>query len=81
MDGVSERNMGEAIKKGFADGLWRREDLVITTKVFMGSKEFLGGGGGPNDQGNSRKHIIEVVKASLKRLDLEYVDVIFSHRP
>lgn len=36
---------------------------------------------GVNDSGMSRKHIIEGARASLKRLQLDYVDVIFSHRP
>ncbi|KAG2779825.1 hypothetical protein Pcac1_g10055 [Phytophthora cactorum] len=36
---------------------------------------------GPNDQGNTRKHILEGVQASLRFLELEYVDVIFCHRP
>ncbi|KAL3657479.1 hypothetical protein V7S43_017618 [Phytophthora oleae] len=78
-NGQAEELLGGAIKKGIADKLWSREDLVISTKVFNGYKGFTDSG--PNDQGNSRKHIIEGVKASLKRLDLEYVDVIFSHRP
>ncbi|KAE8881204.1 putative voltage-gated potassium channel subunit beta [Phytophthora fragariae] len=78
-NGQAEELLGGAIKKGIAEGLWSREDLVISTKVFSGYKGFTECG--PNDQGNSRKHIVEGVKASLKRLDLEYVDVIFSHRP
>ncbi|KAG3067197.1 hypothetical protein PI124_g14395 [Phytophthora idaei] len=36
---------------------------------------------GPNDQGLSRKHIIEGMKASLRRMELDYVDVLFCHRP
>jgi voltage-dependent potassium channel beta subunit len=48
--------------------------LVISTKVFWGGK-------GPNDRGLSRKHIIEGVNASLARLQLDYVDLIFCHRP
>ncbi|KAJ0092156.1 hypothetical protein Patl1_25876 [Pistacia atlantica] len=36
---------------------------------------------GPNDKGLSRKHIVEGTKASLKRLDMDYVDVIYCHRP
>jgi hypothetical protein len=35
----------------------------------------------PNNKGLSRKHIIEGTKASLKRLGLEYVDIVFAHRP
>lgn len=38
-------------------------------------------GAGPNDIGLSRKRIIEGTRASLKRLQLEYVDIIFAHRP
>jgi aryl-alcohol dehydrogenase-like predicted oxidoreductase len=38
-------------------------------------------GTAPNDVGLSRKRIIEGTRASLKRLELEYVDIIFAHRP
>ncbi len=34
-----------------------------------------------NDRGLSRKHIIEGLRASLKRLQLDYVDLVFAHRP
>ncbi|KAF4041647.1 Aldo/keto reductase family [Phytophthora infestans] len=74
----ADRNMGAAIKMGIADGIWSREDLVVTAKVFGGSKGWFAGG--PNDQGASRKHVIEGTKASLARLQLDYVDVIFCHR-
>ncbi|KAG7380509.1 Voltage-gated potassium channel subunit beta-2 [Phytophthora boehmeriae] len=79
-EGLAEKNMGTAIKKGIANGTWSREDLVITTKIFFGTKLFQSGAG-PNEQGLSRKHIIEGANASLKRLQLDYVDVIFCHRP
>uniref|UniRef100_K3XCW0 NADP-dependent oxidoreductase domain-containing protein n=1 Tax=Globisporangium ultimum (strain ATCC 200006 / CBS 805.95 / DAOM BR144) TaxID=431595 RepID=K3XCW0_GLOUD len=75
--GQCEVNMGHAINKGIENGVWAREDLVITTKIFFGAKATTG----PNDQGLSRKHIIEGTKASLKRLQLDYVDVLFSHVP
>ncbi|OWY97368.1 Voltage-gated potassium channel subunit beta-2, partial [Phytophthora megakarya] len=78
--GLAEKNMGAAIKKGIAEGIWNREDLVITTKIFFGSKGFAAKCG-PNEQGLSWKHIIEGTKGSLKRLELEYVDVIFCLRP
>ncbi|OWZ09377.1 hypothetical protein PHMEG_00017929 [Phytophthora megakarya] len=78
--GIAEKNMGAAIKRGIAEGIWSREDLVITTKIFFGAKGGFTGEGGPNEQGLSRKHIIEGTKASLKRLEQEYVDVIFCHR-
>jgi voltage-dependent potassium channel beta subunit len=69
--GKSEEEMGRVIKEL---GL-RRTDLVITTKLFWGLRQ------GPNDSGLSRKHIIEGTQESLQRLQLDYVDVIFAHRP
>ncbi|OWY90905.1 hypothetical protein PHMEG_00040744, partial [Phytophthora megakarya] len=77
-DGLAEKNMGFAVKKGIAEGIWSREDLVITTKMFFGAKRY--DLAGPNDRGLGRKHIIEGTKASLKRLELDYVDVIFCHQ-
>lgn len=73
--GESEVVMGEAIAKGIADGVWAREDLVVSTKIFFGTRD------GPNNKGLSRKHIVEGTKASLNRLGLEYVDLLFCHRP
>jgi voltage-dependent potassium channel beta subunit len=52
---------------------WKRSDLVISTKIFWGGR-------GPNDNGLSRKHIIEGTLDSLERLQLDYVDLIFCHR-
>lgn len=69
-DGKAESIMGEVLKKAG----WKRSDLVISTKLFWG-------GEGPNDKGLSRKHIVEGMDASLKRLQLDYVDLIFCHRP
>ena len=68
--GKAEIVMGNVIKKTG----WKRSDLVISTKIFWG-------GEGPNDNGLSRKHIIEGVDASLERLQMEYVDLVFCHRP
>ncbi|KAF9908690.1 hypothetical protein EC991_009618 [Linnemannia zychae] len=68
--GQCEIDMGVAIRK-FG---WKRSDLVISTKLFWGGK-------GPNDRGLSRKHIVEGTDASLKRLQLEYVDLLYAHRP
>ncbi|MDN5342878.1 MAG: hypothetical protein PWP28_1753 [Oceanotoga sp.] len=67
-NGLSESLMGQALKE------YRREDLIISTKIFWG-------GNGPNDKGLSRKHILEGTWNSLKRLQLNYVDLIFCHRP
>lgn len=69
-DGEAEIQMGKAFKEL---GL-RREDLVVSTKIFQI-------GSGVNDRLNSRKHIIEGLDNCLKRLQLDYVDVVFSHRP
>lgn len=69
-NGEAEVIMGNALKKAG----WRRQNLVISTKIFWG-------GEGPNDRGLSRKHIIEGTRASLERLQLDYVDLLFCHRP
>lgn len=69
-NGNAEKVMGNVIKKAG----WKRSDLVISTKVFWGGK-------GPNDTGLSRKHIHEAINASLMRLQMEYVDLFFCHRP
>jgi len=69
--GNSELEMGRVIRELNL----RRSDLVITTKLFWGP------GTSPNDTGLSRKHIIEGTQASLQRLGLDYVDVLFAHRP
>lgn len=69
-DGQAEVIMGNVFKRAG----WKRSDLVISTKIFWG-------GSGPNDRGLSRKHILEGTNAALKRLQVEYVDLIFCHRP
>ena len=68
--GEAEIMMGKVIKKAE----WKRSDLVISTKIFWG-------GQGVNDKGLSRKHIIEGTDAALKRLQMDYVDLVFCHRP
>ncbi len=68
-DGVAEEIMGAVLKtKG-----WKRSDYVVSTKIFWA-------GEGPNDRGLSRKHIVEGTDAALRRLQLDYVDLIFCHR-
>lgn len=76
-EGKSEAVMGACVARGIERGVWTREDLVITTKIFFSAKVTSG----PNDQGLSRKHIVEGAKASLKRFGLDYVDVLLCHRP
>ncbi|XP_056589797.1 voltage-gated potassium channel subunit beta-1-like isoform X1 [Triplophysa dalaica] len=68
--GKSEMVLGSIIKKKG----WRRSSLVITTKIYWGGKA-------ETERGLSRKHIIEGLRASLERLQLEYVDVVFANRP
>lgn len=74
--GEAERIMGEAIEELRAEDpkLWRRSDLIITTKLFWG-------GDGVNEKGLSRKHIMEGINTSLKNLREDYVDLLFCHRP
>ncbi|HMO16880.1 MAG TPA: aldo/keto reductase [Oligoflexia bacterium] len=66
--GESETLMGECLRD------FRREDLVITTKIFWG-------GNGPNDIGLSWKHLVEGVRNSLRRMRISYLDMVFCHRP
>ncbi|RMG84615.1 MAG: aldo/keto reductase, partial [Chloroflexi bacterium] len=67
--GVSEEITGRALRD-FA----RRDEVVVATKVFfpMGDK--------PNQGGLSRKHIMDAIDASLKRLGMDYVDLYQIHR-
>ncbi len=67
--GVSESVMGDVLRD------FRREELVVSTKIFFGTAK------GPNLTGLSRKHLFEGLKASLRRLQLDYVDLVFCHRP
>jgi len=68
--GKAEVVMGNVMKKLG----WRRESIVVSSKVFWG-------GEGPNDEGLSRKHVVEACRNSLKRLQLNYLDLYFCHRP
>ena len=68
--GEAERVMGQVIK----DLGWRRESVVVSTKIFWG-------GEGPNDTGLSHKHVIEGVNNALRRFQMDYVDLVFCHRP
>jgi voltage-dependent potassium channel beta subunit len=70
--GNAETVMGNVIKKL----RWPRESIVVSSKVFWGF-----GPDGPNDRGLSRKHVIEGCRNSLKRLQLDYLDLFFCHRP
>ncbi len=67
-NGDAERVMGKGLKS------LSRESVVISSKVFWPSMP------GPNGRGLSRKHIVESINATLKRLGTDYVDVYFCHR-
>jgi aryl-alcohol dehydrogenase-like predicted oxidoreductase len=68
-DGVSEQLTGQALKNLKIP----REDVIVATKVFGQT------GDGPNARGLSRNHITAGVKASLKRLQLDYIDLYQVH--
>jgi aryl-alcohol dehydrogenase (NADP+) len=67
--GMSETVVGRAIRE-----FTRRDDVVIATKVFFPM------GPGINDKGLSRKHIMQAIDASLRRLNTDYVDLYQIHR-
>ncbi|HEY8133180.1 MAG TPA: aldo/keto reductase [Thermoanaerobaculia bacterium] len=67
--GVSETVVGRSLRE-----FTRRDDVVIATKVYFPM------GPGPNDRGLSRKHIMQAVEASLRRLSTEYIDLYQIHR-
>lgn len=77
--GNAEVVMGNVVQRWVKEGLCRREDLVISTKLFFGDGQSVKGN--PNANGNSRKHLVDGMEASLKRLQMSYVDLLFSHRP
>lgn len=68
--GNAEVVMGNVLKKMG----WKRENYLVSTKIYWG-------GNVVNNTGLNYKHIIEGVNNSLKRLQLEYVDFLFCHRP
>jgi aryl-alcohol dehydrogenase-like predicted oxidoreductase len=68
--GVSEQLTGRLLGKLFG----RRGDYVLATKLYYPT------GPGPNDRGLSRKHIMDAVDASLRRLGTDYIDLYQLHR-
>ncbi len=70
--GGAETMMGEALK---ALG-WPRQKFVVSTKFYWGLSD------GPNEKNTlNRKYLRHAVEGSLKRLQLDYVDLVFCHRP
>jgi L-glyceraldehyde 3-phosphate reductase len=70
--GSAETNVGQILKKDFAD---HRDELIISSKA--GYRMWPG----PYGEWGSRKYIIASCDASLQRLQLDYVDIFYSHRP
>ncbi|HEX4715102.1 MAG TPA: aldo/keto reductase family protein [Ktedonobacteraceae bacterium] len=66
--GSAERTVGRALRA------FPRESYVLATKVYFPMGE------GPNDRGLSRKHIVEQCNASLRRLNVDYIDLYQCHR-
>lgn len=64
---MNEQALGKAVKRAIADGLVKREDLFITTKVWV------------QDQ-KTEETAYEAVKTSLAKLDMEYVDLVLLHQ-
>lgn len=70
--GEAETIMGEVFKKAG----WRRASYLVSTKFFWGLNE------GPNERNTlNRKYLMQAIDGSLKRFQLDYVDLIFCHRP
>lgn len=67
--GRAEMTLGNILKKKG----WRRSSYVVTTKIYWG-------GQAETERGLSRKHIIEGLRGSLSRLQLDYVDIVFANR-
>lgn len=69
-NGESEVVMGNILKEAG----WSRDSFIISSKVFWGGSK-------PTQKGLSRKHIVDACHAALKRLQVDYIDLYFCHRP
>jgi len=70
--GESERIMGDVLRRSG----WRRSSYVVSTKFFWGLAD------GPNEKNSlNRKYLRQALDGSLARLQLDYVDLVFCHRP
>jgi voltage-dependent potassium channel beta subunit len=72
--GESEKMMGRVLKKKS----WERSSYVVSSKVYFG---WRGKENKPNQTGLSRKHIVEACQEALVRLQVDYLDLYFCHRP
>lgn len=72
--GESEKMMGRVLKKKN----WDRTSYTVSSKAFWG---WRGTANKPNQTGLSRKHLVEACHEALQRLQMEYLDLFFCHRP
>ncbi|KJS04600.1 MAG: alcohol dehydrogenase [Flavobacteriales bacterium BRH_c54] len=73
--GESEKVMGKILKKM----KWERDSYVVSSKVFFGYRGTENTK--PNQNGLSRKHVFEACHQALERLQVDYLDLFFCHRP
>jgi voltage-dependent potassium channel beta subunit len=71
-DGQAEVVMGAILAKSG----WRRSSYMVSSKVFFGAD-----GDRPNEDGLSRKHVVEACNHALRRLRVDYLDLYYCHRP
>ncbi|MFZ1378427.1 MAG: aldo/keto reductase [Saprospiraceae bacterium] len=71
-NGQSEIVMGKILK----DANWDRSTYLVSSKAYFGR-----GGNLPNQRGLSRKHLVEACNEALQRLQVEYIDLFYAHRP
>ena len=71
--GTAEENFGKILKKDFSGNL--RDELIISTKAGYRMWD------GPYGEWGSRKYLLSSLDQSLKRMQLDYVDIFYSHRP
>jgi voltage-dependent potassium channel beta subunit len=71
-DGQAEVVMGAILAKSG----WRRSSYLVSSKVFFGAS-----GDRPNEEGLSRKHVVEACHDALRRLQVDYLDLYYCHRP
>lgn len=73
--GESEKVMGKILKKM----KWDRDSYVVSSKVFFGYRGTENTK--PNQNGLSRKHVFEACHQALERIQVDYLDLFFCHRP
>lgn len=73
--GESERVMGKILKKM----KWHRDTYTVSSKVFFGYQGLVDSK--PTQKGLHRKHVVEACEQALKRLQVDYLDLYFCHRP